>query len=188
MSVNVANLIMGPATVYIGAFGAAEPLDSQVNTTPAASAWTDVGGTMGGVKLTINQTYTILQVDQVVDTVGRRLTNRDIMLAVPMAEVTLANIQSAMNGGTVGASAGVVAGTYDPSNAISATQPLYSSTIFDGWSPGQFRRRIIVRKVLSVNSFDIDYAEATQTVMAVVFGCHYVSAAIPLFHVVDANV
>lgn len=188
MSVTATNLILGPATLYSGSFGAAEPLDSQVNGTPSATAWTDVGGTMGGVKLSINQTYTALQVDQIVDTVGRRLTARDIQLSTQLAEATLLNLQAVLNGGTTVTGSGATPTTYDPANAISATQPLYSALLMDGWAPNQFRRRVFVRKVLSMSSVDVEYTEATQTVFPVTFGAHYVSSVITPFRVVDANV
>ena len=47
MSVTATNLCLGPGTLYTGAFGAAEPADADVNTTPEVSAWTDLGGTPG---------------------------------------------------------------------------------------------------------------------------------------------
>lgn len=187
MSVTASNLILGPATLYTGVFGSAEPADSQVNTTPAASAWTDAGGTLGGVKLSINQTYTVLNVDQIVDVVGRRLTQRDIQVVTQLAEPTVQNLAVALNGGTVVTGSGATPTTYDPANAIAATQPLYNALIIDGWGPGQFRRRIFVRRVLSMASVDLEYAEATQAAYPVTFGAHYVSAAITPFHIVDAN-
>ena len=186
MSVNASNLIMGPATLYAGTFGVTEPTDANINTTPGAG-WTDVGGTMGGVKLTINQTYTELTVDQIVDTVGRRLTARDVQVATQFAEPTLDNLASALNGGSVVTGTTPVLKTYDPANAISATQPGYGAVLFDGWGPSQFRRRVIVRKVLSMSSVDVEYTKSGQTVIPITFGAHYVSAAIPLFHIVDAS-
>ena len=185
MGVNVTNLILGPATLYTGVFGSAEPLDSQVTGTPATSAWSDAGGTLGGLKLSINQTYTALQVDQVVDFVGRRLTARDIQVITQLAEPTLQNLQMVLNGGTVVTAAGQ--NTYDPATALSATQPLYNALIFDGWGPNQFRRRVFVRKVLSMAAVDLEYAEATQAAYPVTFGAHYVSASITPFHIVDSN-
>jgi hypothetical protein len=82
---------------------------------------------------------------------------------------------------------GATPSTYDPAIAISASQPLYNALAFDGWGPNQFRRRVFVRKVLSMANVDLDYAEAAQLAYAVTFGAHYVSAAILPFHVVDAN-
>src|SRR5215472_15431893 len=135
MAVNVTNLILGPATLYTAPFGSAgatEPTDAQVNLTPASSAgWIDAGGTVGGVKLSINQTYTVLNVDQVVDTVGRRLTSRDIQVITQMAEATLDNLAVAINGGTVATAAAPVLKTYDPATALSATQPAYTAILFD---------------------------------------------------------
>lgn len=185
MAVTMTNLIMGPATLYSGVFGAAEPTDATVTAAPATSAWTDAGGTLGGLKFLINQTYTPLNVDQVVDVAGRRLTARDIQVQTSMAEATLQNLALALNGGTVVTAAGQ--NTYDPAAAISATQPAYNALLFDGWGPNQFRRRVIVRKVLSTASVDMEYAEATQSVLAVTWGAHYVSAAITPFHIVDSN-
>ena len=188
MSVTATNLILGPATLYGGAFGSTEPADASVNVTPAGSAsWADMGGTLGGVKLSINQTYTVLNVDQVVDVVGRRLTSRDIQVVTQLAEPTLQNMAVVLNGGTVVTGSGATPNTYDPATAIAASQPLYQALIIDGWGPNQFRRRIIVRKVLSMASVDLDYAEATQAAYPVTFGAHYVSASITPFHIVDAN-
>jgi hypothetical protein len=134
MAVLATNLVQGPATLYSGAFGAAEPLDTAVNTTPAASSWTDVGGTQDGVKLTIDQSYTELEVDQVVDRVGSRLTKRDFTVETSMAEPTLANLSLSLNGGTSASGAGYA--SFEPSFASSATQPTYKALLFDGWAPG----------------------------------------------------
>jgi N-acetylglucosamine-6-phosphate deacetylase len=187
MSVAVSNLVLGPATVYQGAFGAVEPADSTVNSTPAASAWTDVGGTMGGVTFAVNQTYTELEVDQIVDSAGRRLTKRDITVATQMAELTLQNLALALNGGTVVTGSGATPSTYDPATAISATQPSYTALLFDGWSPQQFRRRGIVRKCLSTANVELAYKKDGQSVYGATWNAHYVSSSITPFHVVDAN-
>lgn len=185
MALTMTNLIMGPATLYNAQFGAAEPADTAVSAAPAASAWNDVGGTMGGLKLAVNQTYTALAVDQVVDVPGRRLTARDIQVVTTLAELTLQNLQLTLNGGTV--VTGAAQNTYEPASTISATQPLYTALLFDGWGPNQFRRRVIVRKVLSMANVELEYAEATQAVFAATFGAHYVSSTVTPFHIVDSN-
>ena len=74
LSVNAANLVLGPARLYVAAFGATEPLDSAVTpngvTTPPSTPWVDVGGTDGGVTLEVNNSYTDLVVDQLIMPVG----------------------------------------------------------------------------------------------------------------------
>lgn len=184
MSVTTSNLVLGPAKLYTGAFGAAEPADSAVNTAPAASAWTDVGNTMGGLTLEINQTYTELEVDQIVDSVGRRLTKREMTVTTSLAEQTLNNLSLILNGGTQASGSGYA--TYDPLTASSATQPTYIALLVDGWAPGgAFNRRAIVRKCLSTAKTDFVYAKDKQSVFAVTFNAHYVSSTTTPFHIVD---
>lgn len=184
MATTVSNLVLGPATLYTGAFGATEPLDSAVNTTPAVSAWTPVGGTTSGLTLTVNQTYTELEVDQVVDSVGRRLTKRELDITTEMAEPTLNNLSLALNGGTQASGAGYA--TYDPLTASSATQPTYVALLMDGWAPGgAFNRRAILRKCLSTAKLAFLYAKDKQNVFAVTWNAHYVSQSITPFHIVD---
>lgn len=183
MAVTVTNLVMGPADLYKGAFGAAEPADTAVNTTPAASAWTDIGGTDGGLKLSVDQKYTELKVDQLVDRVGSRLTSREFMLETNLAEPTLANLSLALNGGTQATGAGFA--NYDPLYASSATQPTYTALLFDGYSPNSKRRRVIVRKTLSTDKVDTSYEKDGQTFLPVKFTGHYVTSSIAPIHVVD---
>jgi hypothetical protein len=183
MAVTATNLILGPGTMYSGAFGAVEPADSAVNTTPATSAWTDLGATDGGVTLTIDQKFTELTVDQIVDSLGRRLTQREIMVDTNLAEPTLTNLSLAMNGGTSATGSGYA--SLDPLNVTSATQPTYVAVILDGYAPNGFRRRVIIRKSLNTSSLKAAYAKDKETYIPVTFAGHYVSSSITPFHVVD---
>ncbi|MFG3051905.1 hypothetical protein ACGFZP_13270 [Kitasatospora sp. NPDC048239] len=187
MAVTTANLLLGPATLYQGAFGAAEPADTNVaiNATPAASAWTDMGGTMDGVKLTIDQTYTALEVDQIVDRAGSRLTKRDMSIETSLAEATLENLSVLMNGGTAASGAGYK--TLEPNFASSATQPNYTALLFDGWGANSYRRRVIVRKVLNTESVEVAYTKDKQTVLKAKFSAHYVTSVIAPLHIAEAT-
>lgn len=186
MTVTMTNLIQGPADLYTGAFGAAEPADTATNSTPAASAWTDRGGTQGGVKLTIAQTYSELAVDQLVESPGRRLTKRDCNIATNLAEPTLENLSLALNGGTASSGTGFKA--YEPSSGTAATQPDYYAALLHGWAPGNaMRRMVVVRKALSVANVEKSFAKDGQTFIPVDFTGHYVSAAVKSFRVIDAT-
>jgi hypothetical protein len=182
VSVNPDNLIQGPATLYRGAFGAAEPADTAINSTPQASAWTDVGGTTDGVNLSIENTYGELEVDQIVERVGSRLTKRVTGVETNMAEVTLENLAYALNGGTAASGTGYK--SYEPNDDSSATQPNYSAVLFDGWAPSSLRCRAIVRKVLSVDSVSLAYTKDKQTVLKVKLQAHFVSSAIKSYKVI----
>lgn len=185
MSVTVTNAAQGPGTLYSAAFGATEPLDTEINVTPPASTYTDLGGTQDGVKFTVDQTYSEMDFDQVVDRVGSRLTKRDFMVETSLAEVTMANFSFALNGGTAASGSGYK--SFEPSFATSATQPTYTSVIIDAYAENSYRRRIIVRKVLSVDATEMSYTKDKQTVFPVKFAAHYVSAAIAPIHITDAT-
>lgn len=193
MTANVVNLVQGPATIFIGAFGATEPLNGNVNSTPQASAWTDLGGTTDGVTLSINQEYKELEVDQVVDVPGRRLTKRDMSVKTNMAEPTLQNLLYALNdvnGGSLGASGAGFSGYYEPAFTDSATQPTYRALLVWGWAPGSSgatskRRMVILRKVLSTDNVEFAYKKDDQTVFSATWSVHYVDGATAPFKIVD---
>lgn len=183
MAVTTTNLIMGPGTLYLGNFGATEPLDTAINAIPAASAWTDLGGTQDGAKLTIDQTYTDLEVDQIVDVPGARLTKRLFTIETNLAEPTLENLKYALNDGTAASGAGFK--SFEPIYASSATQPTYRAAILDGFSPDQRRRRFIIRKVLSTEKVESTYKKDAQTLYTVKWSGFYVSAVIAPFKLID---
>lgn len=185
MSVTASNLIMGPGTLYFADFGATEPADSTVATAPSASTWTDVGGTIGGVTLAVVQEYAEFEVDQLVDTPERRIVKRETSLASSLAETTLANLTLALNGGTVTASSGY--STYDPDTTTSVTQPTYHALLFDGFAPASLRRRVVARKVLSIEGVEAPYKKDEQTVFPVKFVTHYVSGAIRPMRIIDES-
>jgi hypothetical protein len=188
VTTTVTNLVLGPATFYQGLFGATEPADNVVNVAPPTSSWTDLGGTLGGMTISIDQTYTELEVDQLVDSVGRRLTKREFMIATQLAEATLTNLSNSLNGSSATSGATLSGGTYstlEPLFATSATQPTYAALLVDGFSPNSFRRRSIFRKSLSTAKVDQVLAKDKQTAYTVTFNGHYVSSTIAPIHVVD---
>lgn len=183
MAIDTTNLIAGPGTLWTALFGATEPVDSTINAAYSASAFTDVGATQDGVTLDVQREFFSLEVDQTVDIPGRRLTSRDLQIKTNLAEPTLTNFGVVLNGGTVTASASY--STYDPDDTTAATQPTYRAVMFEGWAPRGFRRRVIARKVLSIDAVGVAYQKAGQTLFPVTFGCHYVSPSIKPFRVID---
>jgi len=186
VGVNVINLTAGPGDLYVGAFGATEPADSAINTAPASAAWTDAGGTQDGVKIMVAQDYFELEVDQIVDVAGRRLQKREVEIETNLAEPTLENMIYALNSGTVTSSAAFK--YFESPTDTAATQPTYRAIIFDGWAPGAtpFRRRVIVRKILSIEGVkEMAYKKDGQTLLPVKFAGHYVSSSIKPYKIID---
>lgn len=187
MAVSVTNLTLGPGTLYKGDYGATEPDDSEVGdsveNTTVSGDWQDLGGTNGGVALELSQEYTELEVDQVVDIVGRRLTSREFKINTSLAETTLENFLIVSNGGTITTGSGFK--SYTPKMDTSASQPTYIALLFDGIAPDGLNRRVIARRVLSVAGVESEYTKEDQTLFPVEFSCHYVDTNTHPFKYVD---
>jgi hypothetical protein len=189
MAVTVANLVQGPAALYIASFGASEPADNTVGTAPASATWTDLGGTVDGVDLSIKQEYKELEVDQVVDIPGRRLVKRDMTVKTKLAEPTFANLVYALNDGTTATGTGYK--NFTPAFTDSATQPTYRALLLHGWAAasgggGQSKRRmVILRRVLSSDDVELSYTKDKQTLLTVTWSVHYVDNATAPFKIID---
>jgi hypothetical protein len=193
MSVNAANLIMGPAHLYVAAFGSADPADSAVTPngplTPPGGAWQDVGATEGGVTFEVDSTYTDLTADQILMAVGARLTDLKMSVTVKLSEITLGNIQVALNSiGTVTAGSGY--STLDIGVTAPATQPTYIALCIDGWAPeltsgAGALRRVIVRKALSQAKVTLAHDRKTQQSLDCTFNTYFVSETLKPVHIVD---
>lgn len=181
------NLLMGAGVLYQGMFGATEPLDTAINLTPAASAWTDMGATDGGLKFAIDQKFSTLSCDQLIDDVGSRLTSRGVMFDTNLAEPTLANLTLAVNGGT--SATGANYASLDALNTTAASQVPYFAAILDGFAPGpanaNYRRRVLLRKCVNVSKVESSFSKDKQTFIPVSFKSHYVSPSITPFRWVD---
>ena len=187
MSADVTNLLSGPGVLYRAAFPAAEPADTAVGSPPSALVWTDCGGTMDGVTITINQEFFEIEIDQTVDVAGRRLTKRDVQLSTNLAEATLENLAFMTNAG-----AQITTGTgfkaLEPANDNSATQLSYSALLFDGFAPGDGKnRRVIARRMLSTDNVEFAYKKGELTVLTATFSAHFVSNSIAPYKIIDES-
>jgi hypothetical protein len=187
------NLVMGPARLYIYRFAfdptlVYEPLLSDVNIAPAASAWYDTGLTLGGSDASIDPTWTMLSADQLVDKLGARLTDRDIMCSVKYAEITRPNLAYAWNmtAGPTGANYAVS----DLNAGQDANRAPYRTLLIDGAGPDSvagtpLKRRVIARKVLPSGNTKLNWAKADQQVLESQFQAFFVSESISPFRVID---
>ena len=180
MPVTSTNLIQGPATLYVGIFGATEP--ATISAAPA-TGWTDVGGTTDGVTLSVELEFAELNVDQLVDLAGQRITKRVAKVKTNLAEATLANLAVALNE----LAGSVATNKFTPSNGLTAFTPNYAAILVDGLAPGGFKRRVIVRKCLQIGNVETNYKKDGQTLFPVEFASHYVSASIAPFSWEDAT-
>lgn len=184
MGVNVANILMSPADIYVAPFGSTEP--ALGTWTAPTTPWVDAGGTTGGVKFAVNMDFKALEVDQVPDEVGVRMTGRKITVETMMAEVTLENIKTLMNGGTISTGTGYK--SFEPLSSSASFIPTYSALLLRGQAPGTntgYYRHFIVRKVLSTDGFEIEQAKDKQQGLKVKFAGYYVSNSVAAFAIND---
>ena len=185
------NLIQGVGFLYLAPVGTTEPADSAITTEPA-SAWRGVGFTKEGVALTVSQEYQELDVDQLVDIPGRRLIKREVKIVTSLAEATLENLAEALNAlanvedtaaGAATPGLSVFEPTSQPSELLG--EPDYVMALFDGFAPGGFPRRVILRRALQVGELEMKYAKDGQVVYPVEFAGHFVSNEVAPYKVVD---
>lgn len=193
MAVTPFNIIQGPGSLYVAPFGTslAAYLGSNPGSVAVTSPFVDVGGTTGGIVVEVDETLSDIHVDQLLDAVGSRTTARTIQVTTTLMETSLTQLQVALNG-TTGAtlSSGTGWQEMDLVTTTSATQPLYTSIIVDGWAPtlaggAAAKRRFIVQKVLSQPKISQKFDMTSQATVAVTFTAFYVAAGTSPFAVVD---
>ena len=184
------NLIQGVGFLYVAPSGTDEPADSAITSEPD-SPWRAVGFTQEGVSLTVAQEYAELEVDQLVDIPGRRLTKREVTVATSLAEPTLENLAAALNElaaqVTEESESASDPGTsaFEPRTTGLQGEPNYAMVLFDGFAPSGFPRRVIVRRALQTGEVEAAYTKDGQTVFPVSFAGHYVSNTVAPYKVVD---
>lgn len=185
--------MLGPAILYVAPFGTTEPTDASVTPTgyltPPNSPWTDVGGTDGGVSLEIDSTYQDLQVDQLTMMVGARLTEMKMTVTAKLSEITLSNINTALNN-IASTSTGSGYETLDIPVGLTSTQPSYAALMIYGWAPMLSTgypalRRAIVRKVLSQTKVGLVSDKKTQQSIDCTWNAYFVSNSTAPVHLVD---
>lgn len=182
MAVTSTNLLQGPATLYWGLFGTAEP--ATLATAPA-SPWVDLGGTNDGLELEVADEYAQLTVDQLLMAPESRRTARAVTLKTNLAEPTLENFARTINNSQPTTATGTK--SLDLDDGLAAFQPAYSALLFDGYAPGGFRRRVIIRKTLQTDSTAHSYKKDDQTLLPVTFTAHWVSSSIKAMNISDAT-
>lgn len=183
MTVTVTNLLAGPATaVWVADFGATEP--ATLDADPGVG-WTDVGGTLGGLRLIADQEFFRLEVDQIPGRVGSELTSEDFQVATSLAEATLENYARVRNASDDDVTAGVGEKSLELGGAAVHAAPNYRALLVEGRAPNGKKRRVIVRKVLSTASVEAAMEKGGQTAFPVTWTGHYVSASIKPIRMID---
>jgi hypothetical protein len=194
MAVTPYNVIQGPGRLFVAPYpvtGIDDYLTTDPATLPVGAPFVDVGGTTGGITVEVDETIGNITVDQILDPVGGRTTARTLQVTTTFMETDVANLRLAMNGATSTTETDGSGDTpayigFDLNTQTSATQPLYSTIIVDGWGATTAggvatTRRFIMQKVLSAPKVSQKFNMADQATVAVTFTAYYVSSSISPF-------
>lgn len=98
MAQDVTQITLGGGTLYVADYGEAFPTDLTI--TPAGN-WVAIGYTEGGAVLDQSTTTAEANVDELFYPVAEVVTGQSASLSATIAQFTFANLQRALNGGTV---------------------------------------------------------------------------------------
>jgi hypothetical protein len=184
------SLVMGPATIYVADFDSPEPLDAEIATVPSDDYWMDIGTTLDGVVLNVAHEFESPEVMQEPLRTASRLKRRHLTVDLAMAEPTLTNMLYALNSGSLESGAGY--SSYSPPFLDRATPLTYRAVMIDGWAPGfsettgqHRRRRVILRKCLSVDDANLGYTKDELTACNVKWAVHRVNGETTPFKIID---
>lgn len=106
---NKGQLALGPGTLRLAPLGSPEPADL---VTPWDVAWTGVGYTKEGSKVSYELDTGKVEAAEEIDPIHIAINSRDLKVAFVMLQLTASNLRTALNGGTITAGAGIV--TFEP--------------------------------------------------------------------------
>ena len=138
---NPLNVRLNPGILYAATVGADEPTDLA---TPWPMAWAEIGYTDEGSTFAFSNTFEDVFVAEELDPILTLQTERRVEVSFASAEITAANLQRALNGGTITTPAGLI--VFEPPAVGDYTH------IALGWESDDGLERWIFRKCLQVGS------------------------------------
>lgn len=175
----VQDLILGPAELYVGAFGAVEPTTADDDIDPLV--WKPAGGTQEGIRQVIQQTYTDLVVDEIAMPADAQLTQQAASIATALAEGRLDNWRYALNQPDSTATKLGISGN------ITNSRPTFRSIMAKGLGPEGLPRLVIMRRALSKENIEAAYSKANQTFIPITWAGYYVSPSIDALVIDDTQ-
>lgn len=154
------NIIIGPARLLAGEYGC-EDLDL-----------VDLGGTTGGVTVSMSRTFYDVEADQAIGILKRQETGRTMKVSTTLLEATLSNLALAWGYGADAVTVDEVSGktTFNIGNV---TEIPYKRLRFIGPGPEGQERTYDVHKVASVGDGSHDLRKESETGIPVEFEVLY---------------
>lgn len=168
---------VGPGKLYVAALESAEPPDL---VTAWPGAWTLLGYTEEGSEFVFEQTFEDVNVAEELDPILVLQTARRVLVNFASAEMTAANMQRALNGGTITTPGGIV--KFEPPGVGDYTH------IMLGWEAEDNMERFIFRKCLQTGSLNIARRRAPdKATLPMSFACTKPAGAATFTYYHDAD-
>lgn len=168
---------VGPGKLYIAPIGTTEPDDLD---TPWDNDWTPLGYTNEGSEFVFDQTFEDVEVAEELEPVEVIQTARQTTVNFALAELTGANMQRALNGGTIETAAGRV--TFEPPSVGSFEDVML------GWEADDALERWVFRRCRNVGSVNIPRRKgADKAVLPMSFRALKPPSAAPFVFIHDAD-
>lgn len=156
---------LGPGVLKVAPIGTAIPVDL---TAAWNAAFIDLGYTEDGHSVTANQTFEGVPVAEEIDMLSYELTSRETRVAFALAQMTAANLSTALNGGTITAGTGIV--TFEPPDPDEIVR------VMIGWESLDGLERWVFKKCLQVGNVEIARRKApAKATIPVEFMCEIVA-------------
>lgn len=139
------NLNLGAGTLYSAPVGSTEPID---NAAAWAAAWIKVGYTSEGHTFNYELTTEDIYVAEEIEPVLAENTKLAVGIQFAMAEITVASLKLAFNGGT--ASTGAASTTFTPPAATAKP-----GEVALGWESRSGDERWIIRRAVQTKAVEI---------------------------------
>lgn len=155
---------VGPGTLYFGPVGVAEPTDLVTPWATVDALWVPVGYTEEGHSATITPSVEAIEVAEELTPIRYEETKREVGLSFAAAEMTVTNIQKALNGGTITTFSGFV--KFEPPELGVVTR------VAIGWESQDGEERWVFRKCLQSGAVEIARRKApAKATVPMQFNC-----------------
>jgi hypothetical protein len=179
--VDTANVMVGPGKMRWAPVGTDDTLIVASSVPTWGVAWTEVGATDGGVKLSIAKNYANHDADQVPDWIASTITSRHTTLQTDLIESGNLTKLALVNNGGISASVNASWDKYEPTTDLIATQETYIMIAVEGKTLAGKSWIAVCRRTLNVDSVQFDFKKDGKTMYSLSFAGHYVDDTHPPF-------
>ncbi len=157
------NILVGSARLLVAPIGTALPTVSSAGVLTWPAAWKEQGATEKGTDLTYTPTFTDFNVDESPSAVGAALKSEKAVISAVLAEVTMANLATAISASTSTPTAPAVGVAGTTELDIGGAPVVLHMVGLEGISPSGLPRYVIGWKALASAAVKQAFQRATPT-------------------------